>query len=1084
MKNTLFFVVSLFLISKANAQTITLTSPLIDSEVVEGDDYATQVLGNPWDFNERRDIGWEENFLGTSVLASGGIWSGKNNGSASYVFPLFPSFANSSVYTSGIEGDRTLPKFGSMYPIDSSKYNLLSYMGWHSAKQDAYVYWKTDPTGGNPHGSSPEEFWPNGTQLCWKRNELFNFHNQMTSGWQMQTFDLSNLVGDCGGSAGAWSGDIIALRIDASPLEPSGAITKFDWIRLVDPTSAPDITFTWTDSGISGSQFISVFVDNNNSGFDGKELAVVSGNPGTVSVPTAILPPGDWYFYLVVRDDSSPWTVRATSSYSGKLAVNKAPLVTFVSPTQVTGEDYATREINNPWDFSSYEDIANINSTVAPYFDYSWQQFSNYPPEPSGVFLAQAGVPLPGNTETDAQVHLNLGNSQADTGGVDSGAYRYLAFDLWIDPTLYPTISDKIQNGFVTRIVGWNALTNFDQRFAPKHNIIYEDTHRYYLDLHNPDIAEKGVFPTTKAWLEKEIWSHLRLDPQETGFEGPTWFRLDNVGLYTENFSKNQEFEIAWDIEDDDTSLDISIYYDDDNSGFDGTLIASLTGQSAGAGSYNWDTSALSEGNRYYIYLIVDDGVNVSRFYSPVEIIIGPPANETSQILASPLYSLWNSFLDMTNILELVNKGESSLSVDLTFYRIDGSVWHTMTVNLGATGQFDVILNDLPNFPSTSYGVVKMEFSGDKLDGRMSFYRNNTSGTPSGDAFEFVFNEPFLNPIKGTSYVSFNTYQPSLNSADANNPVLNWLSVVNLHPTVAKSFTVNRYNIAGGLVSTRRLENVPAFSRVDIDGGHGDGANLVGYNEIIPDDASSPYKGLLARYGLSDPLGFGYDFAFILKAVTERPSVQWVNASIADGAQNWLEVINTSNSSVTAQVSVFDYSGNLVHDTVYPLSPKAQQHIEIGSLLNSARPYGAVRILASKNNAIVAQNMFYARESSGSVRAMYGYHADKLRNGEQSSSWNLFLGMDNDLHFFNASSKAKTVRLMIGNGSKVKERTYDLPGYTGQAVELSENLEFGTISDFYGTVRVHGSSLVANSVRKRNDSQANFDYITPVDVRP
>lgn len=1080
------FFVCLLPLGSVFAQTITLTSPLVNMEVNEGDDFATQVLRNPWDFDERRDIGWEEKYVGSSVGTSFGIWSGTYDGSTpgkSYVFPLFPGFANTSVHTSGVEGDRAVPSLGAQYPIDSSKYYLLSYMGSHDRKELEFIYWNTDPTGGNTQGISPEAFWPDASQLCGKTNEVALVRGAPVSGWQARHFDLSNLAGECDvQDVGAWTGNVIALRVDSSITEVSGNVTRFDWMRLVDPTSAPDLTITWTDTGITGAHIVSVYIDDNAASFDGREYMNADGNPGSITFPTAALPPGDWYFYLVVRDKST-LTVQSTSAYSARLRVNQAPLVTFAAPTQVTGQDFATRELGDPWDFATMSDAANVGTSVVPYNTYDWKQFFGESVA-SGALVAFADDPLAGNTETDAQVHFNLGNSLSDVGGVDSGAYRYFAFDLFIDPTLYPTISDKVANGFVSRVVSWQNLDEFDQRFAPKHNIIFEGMNRYYIDLHDFDVAEKNVFPASSAWLEKEIWSHLRFDPQETGVEGPTQFSLDNVNLYTENFSEDQEYTIAWDIEDDDANVNISIYYDADNQDFNGTLIATLNNVASGAGSYDWDTSSFTEGTSYYVYLEIDDGVNTSRFYSPVPIIIGPPAVNSSLVLNSPLYSLWNSFLGMTNILELVNKGTDPLTLNLTFYRLDGSVWYSEALVLGPTGQLDRILNDFPNYPENSYGVVKIEFAGDKLDGRMSFYRSNPAGAGIGDNFEFAFNEPFVNPLTGNSYVSFNTFQPSLNAADISNPVRNFLSIVNLHPTDAKSFTIRRYNQSGSLVS-EIVRNVPAFGRQDVDGGHGDGPSLVGYNEIIPNDPTSPYKASLIRYGSADPFGLNYDFAFNLKAVNERADQQWVNIAKTNGSQNWLEIVNTSNSSVNAEVRIFNYDGTQLHLVNYNLGPRAQVHLEVGSFLSDAQPYGAVRILASASDAIIAQSMFYARDDTGSVRAMYGYQAERLNAGEQSSSWNLFLGMSNDLHFFNASTtKTASVRLMVGNGSKEKERTYSLSPRTGVAVNLAENLDYGTVANNYGVVRLHGRFLLANSVRIKPDAVGSHDFITPVDVRP
>ena len=93
MKKLLLFCY-LFAVSTASAQNVNLTGPFSNSEVGEGDDFATEVLGNAWDFSERRDVGWEEFYNENSINVSGGAWQGTNQGAGAYLFPLFPGFKN------------------------------------------------------------------------------------------------------------------------------------------------------------------------------------------------------------------------------------------------------------------------------------------------------------------------------------------------------------------------------------------------------------------------------------------------------------------------------------------------------------------------------------------------------------------------------------------------------------------------------------------------------------------------------------------------------------------------------------------------------------------------------------------------------------------------------------------------------------------------------------------------------------------------------------------------------------------------------------------------------------------------------
>ena len=71
-------------------------------------------------------------------------------------------------------------------------------------------------------------------------------------------------------------------------------------------------------------------------------------------------------------------------------------------------------------------------------------------------------------------------------------------------------------------------------------------------------------------------------------------------------------YVVSWTASDADNQATIALYYDDDNSGFNGTLIVDnlLEGTD---NSYTWDVSALAETD-YYLYAIIDDGINPSVY--------------------------------------------------------------------------------------------------------------------------------------------------------------------------------------------------------------------------------------------------------------------------------------------------------------------------------------------------------------------------------------------------------------------------------------------------------------------------------------
>ena len=68
--------------------------------------------------------------------------------------------------------------------------------------------------------------------------------------------------------------------------------------------------------------------------------------------------------------------------------------------------------------------------------------------------------------------------------------------------------------------------------------------------------------------------------------------------------------DITWTDEDSDSDATISLYYDTDRQGGDGMLIVSGIDENDDTDAYSWDTADVPTGN-YYVYAVIDDGVNV-----------------------------------------------------------------------------------------------------------------------------------------------------------------------------------------------------------------------------------------------------------------------------------------------------------------------------------------------------------------------------------------------------------------------------------------------------------------------------------------
>lgn len=583
------------------AQSLTITAPVSEVAVKEGDDYATQVLGNAWDFSDRRDIGWEENYDGTTVKVESGKWLGTYKSTGGYIFPLFPGFKN-SLFAEGLPGDKSLPRLGINNPIKASKYTHLSFRLNQTKRSTQAIYWNSD--------QSKSEYWPDGAQFGANYDGYFTVSTgRLNSGYVTYQYDMTQLGSMFAQKGGSWTGNIFALRIDPSTGGAAGAKTTLDWVRVVDPDSAPEMTISWNTTGMDENEIVTVWVDKDASGFNGDPLVrfPYGTNPGSYDLKTAILPPGTYYFYVTMHDELGT-TLRARSGYTAKLVVSAKPSVVVTAPSPVTGSDYATT-MGNPWDMNDATDVANLDTTK---WADVWRQFSNQRFE-DGKFVASANPPLTeiGNTESDVQVHMNIPTDNL----IDTSKYRYLTYRLRVDATDYPTIADKVRGGWVSRPVFWNAdIINDAGR--PKAHVVYEGWNVYTIDLWDESIIEQG-----KAWKSFRNIRNFRIDPLETSIL--TEFKLDWVELRTPNHTTNSRYKIKFNIADTDSdSFSASLYYDSNKVGYNGVKIADLTGLNAGENEYNWNTSSLDPTKTYYVYVVVSDGTNTNRAYSSVPIML------------------------------------------------------------------------------------------------------------------------------------------------------------------------------------------------------------------------------------------------------------------------------------------------------------------------------------------------------------------------------------------------------------------------------------------------------------------------------
>jgi hypothetical protein len=160
------------------------------------------------------------------------------------------------------------------------------------------------------------------------------------------------------------------------------------------------------------------------------------------------------------------------------------------------------------------------------------------------------------------------------------------------------------------------TVENVSQAFIVRHLGDRWIMHDFVIDMNTLPIEAYPGSPSQSGWTG--LVDSFRIDPHE--FPTARAFFFDEVRL-TADWTARDSFSIDWELEDSDGSPAVSLYYDSNDSGYDGTKIVRLSACQPPGGSYTWDTSGIPEGT-YWIYAVADDGVNVHASYGggPVHV--------------------------------------------------------------------------------------------------------------------------------------------------------------------------------------------------------------------------------------------------------------------------------------------------------------------------------------------------------------------------------------------------------------------------------------------------------------------------------
>ncbi len=523
-----------------------------------------------------------------------------NNGVLSYTYP--PQWPGIPLLAPGTQVGAG--KSGGAFPINANYYHWLSFR----IKQ--------------PAGSVVKVRWHATIGWQWEPYGATAWIPVATSDWQTYVIDLKTTP--IGEGTATWTGQLFGLYLDS--YAPDGSQISLDWARLTaNNPSTNKLTISWAGlSPVGGTA--DFYLDTASSGCGGTLIHTESsaqasgsfawGNSSGDKAAPANFAPGTYYVCAKVNGGSSVYS-------PGQLTIKPAPVFRITKPSYTSGPDYAT-EAGNPWDMSDDADAWASNAS-------------------SSVQNGNLVVNVP-SSQGDPQVHFNVPSDIP----IDPSRYYYLTYRLWVNyPYSYWT--DAGQNTRVFWGKGGSAAQSL---------LIYDfpDWQAYSIDLRTLGLAPGAANP---PWTSSP-WTWFRLDPVSNPSHINVTFYIDDVKLTGDERADTYTF-LTWDMITSTVSpMTMTLYYDTDRSGLNGTPITTLALSGGGAslerspagtsgaplvatgsmtntaflpivlgnfcaGScYSWDTRAIPAGT-FYVYACVNDGYNRPCRYSETPLIVSHP---------------------------------------------------------------------------------------------------------------------------------------------------------------------------------------------------------------------------------------------------------------------------------------------------------------------------------------------------------------------------------------------------------------------------------------------------------------------------
>jgi hypothetical protein len=320
-------------------------------------------------------------------------------------------------------------------------------------------------------------------------------------------------------------------------------------------------------------------------------------------------------------------------------------------------------------------------------------------------------------------------------------------------------------------------------------------------------------------------------------------------------------------------------------------------------------------------------------------------------------YTIWDgSLLPFTPSLRILNRASSAQPISVTLYRADGT--ECVEKLSASANSFDYTVLPLHSnscFSTDSFGLVRISYPSNEYDGELTMQRGAGMDTWLTSAFSL----PLSNSITGTSYALVdNAYHIERGGRQAY-IMRNDLLISNLSSS-EKRFTIRRYR-SNAALSKAQVVTIPGYGTTKIEFPiEGEESQENGFQEIQPDDPSSPYTAVIMRRGeqqLRPPHKTG-NFLFMDYARSGGNQnlfarVQYLPKRFA---VQYIEVANVSNVGANVRIARLNKRGRIRPTISIFLKPKETRKVRVSRLLELYQE-GIAQISSDVPNSIIVNSI-------------------------------------------------------------------------------------------------------------------------------